>query len=357
MSQHTEGDTVVSRDDVDLAEKHLNAAARQMVRTFNFGGDWGHEDRINSASWAHSNKVPSLGGLVKTHKEELKMRPVCYAKSNQCPNGPLANLLCISLDPFIEAADGGNRTEAESTEELCNAIGTTNSKIERNGVQTGPFQKDGELAVGSLDVQNFYPSIDIEVAAEEVKLEVMESEAEVEGVNYEEAALFLACTMSQEEIDSEGLSHVVHRRSKKKGTRPGITCKAVSEGPAGRVKDDSWLPPSRRPALRQKKKMIGCVLKEAIKLVMSNHFYFFDGKIYHQKGGAAIGNQASEKLGKLLMKRFDRKFVALLKKLKVEHELYKRYVDDILAALAGLDPGVRWDGSKMIVRPDKVEED
>ena len=92
-------------------------------------------------------------------------------------------------------------------------------------------------------------------------------------------------------------------------------------------------------------------------MVMSNHFYFFDGKIYHQKGGAAIGNQASEKLGKLLMKRFDRKFVALLKKLKVEHELYKRYVDDILAALAGLGPGVRWDGSKMIVRPDKVEED
>ena len=185
MSQHTEGDTVVSRDDVDLAEKHLNAAARQMVRTFNFGGDWGHEDRINSASWAHSNKVPSLGGLVKTHKEELKMRPVCYAKSNQCPNGPLANLLCITLDPFIEAADGDNRTEAESNEELCNAIGTTNSKIKRNGIQTGPFQKDGELVVGSLDVQNFYPSIDIEVAAEEVKLEVMESEAEVEGVNYE----------------------------------------------------------------------------------------------------------------------------------------------------------------------------
>ena len=92
-------------------------------------------------------------------------------------------------------------------------------------------------------MKNLYPSLDIEVAAEEVKLEVMESEAEVEGVEYKEAALFLACTMSQKEIDSEGLIHVVHRRRKKKGTRPGITCKAVTEGPAGRQKDDSWLQP------------------------------------------------------------------------------------------------------------------
>ena len=60
MNQHTEGDIVVSRDDVELAAKHLNAAARQMVGTFIFGEDLGHEDRINSASWAHSNKVPSL---------------------------------------------------------------------------------------------------------------------------------------------------------------------------------------------------------------------------------------------------------------------------------------------------------
>ena len=122
MTQHTDEDKIVSREVVDLAEKHLNAAASQMVRTFNFGEDWGHRDRINSASWAHSNKVPSLGGLVKTHKEELKMRPVSYAKSHQCSNGPLANLLGIALDPFIEAADRDNSTEVESTEELCHAI-------------------------------------------------------------------------------------------------------------------------------------------------------------------------------------------------------------------------------------------
>ena len=111
--------------------------------------------------------------------------------------------------------------------------------------------------------------------------------------------------MSQEDINKEGLQHVVHSRKKKKRSRPGITCKAVCEGPVGRAKDDSWLPPSRRPSSRQKKVMVGCVLKEVFKMVMGNHFYSFNNKIYHQNGGAAIGNLASEKSGKVLMKRFD----------------------------------------------------
>ena len=50
----------------------------------------------------------------------------------------------------------------------------------------------------------------------------------MKGVDSENVALFLACTMTQEKIDSEGLSHVVHTRKHKKGARPGLTCKAVT---------------------------------------------------------------------------------------------------------------------------------
>jgi hypothetical protein len=57
------------------------------------------------------------------------------------------------------------------------------------------------------------------------------------------------------------------------------------------------------------------------------------------------------------MKRFDRKFLALLKRAKIELALYKRYVDDTLSALATLDPGVRWEGGKLVVKLDKIEED
>ena len=109
-----------------------------------------------------------------------------------------------------------------------------NQRIMKDGPRRGCCQRAGNLEVGSLDVKNFYPSIDVEVAAEEVKQEIMESEVEIKGVNYEEAALFLACTMTQEEVDGEGLTQVVHKRRNKNGRRPGITCKAISGGPIER---------------------------------------------------------------------------------------------------------------------------
>ena len=70
---------------------------------------------------------------------------------------------------------------------------------------------DGGLVVGSKDVKCYYPTIYINVAANEAKIEVEESDIEVE-INTEELALFLASTMSQDVIDAEGLKHVVHRR-------------------------------------------------------------------------------------------------------------------------------------------------
>ena len=82
---------------------------------------------------------------------------------------------------------------------------------------------------------------------------------------------------------------LVHRRRFNKGTRPGLTCKAIMGGPATRMEDESWLPPARRPGRRQKMKMVGCMMKYAIRLVMKNHFYSFDNKIRKKGKGGAIG--------------------------------------------------------------------
>ena len=62
------------------------------------------------------------------------------------------------------------------------------------------------------------------------------------------------------------------------------------------------------------------------KLVMKNHHYTFDNDIRKQGKGGAIGNKLTKMLGKLLMKRFDKKYLKLLVKLGIENELYERYV-------------------------------
>ena len=74
-----------------------------------------------------------------------------------------------------------------------------------------------------------------------------------------EAALYIACTMTPEEIEEEGLTNVVHRRRYKNGPRPGLTCKAVVGGASQRLEDQAWIPPLRKPGRRQKKKMARCI--------------------------------------------------------------------------------------------------
>ena len=108
----------------------------------------------------------------------------------------------------------------------------------------------------------------------------------------------------------------------------------MSGGPVERQKDDSWLLRRRRPARRQNRKMIACMIKEVIKLVMEKHFYSFNNQLFWPTSGAGIGNVGSEKIGKLLLKRFDRKFLKALRTCKVEVDLYGTYVDDVLTALA-----------------------
>ena len=93
--------------------------------------------------------------------------------------------------------------------------------------------------------------------------------------------------------------------------------------------------------MRQKRRMLGCLVKCVIKLVMKNQYYTFDNDIRNQGKGGAIGNKLTEMPGKLLMKRFDKKYLKLLVKLGIENELYERYVDDETDALAALDQGVR----------------
>ena len=92
---------------------------------------------------------------------------------------------------------------------------------------------------------------------------------------YQKVALFLASSMSLEDIDKEGLSHVVHKRRFRKGAKPGLTCKAIKGGSKVRAEDQSWLPPSRKLGRRQIRKMVGCLVSVACRLVIKNHYYSY----------------------------------------------------------------------------------
>ena len=70
---------------------------------------------------------------------------------------------------------------------------------------------------------------------------------------------------------------------------------------------------------------------------MQNFFYCFNNVIRKQRNEGAIENSRTKKLAKLFIKRFDRKLT-----LRIEKELYSRFVDNITSALKALDPSVRF---------------
>ena len=143
MEPHMQGDTVHTKEEVTKVEKHLNGAATHILRSFKFGEDWGHENRMKSACFVENNEIPSLNQLIKDHKETLATRPVCRAQVRQAPNGPLSSLVCQILDPFVQEADNERRNDLKSTEELCHEMKSANENIVRNGVRQGSYQKDG----------------------------------------------------------------------------------------------------------------------------------------------------------------------------------------------------------------------
>ena len=57
------------------------------------------------------------------------------------------------------------------------------------------------------------------------------------------------------------------------------------------------------------------------------------------------------------MKRHDKKYKQLLRKLDIQEEIFDRYVDDETEGLAALEPGVKFEGGKLVIDEDKVEED
>ena len=106
-------------------------------------------------------------------------------------------------------------------------MNAANENIPKNCVKRDPFQLDGGLIVGSKDAVCHYPSIDIDVAAEEAKIEMIEFDVEVE-LNTEDLALCSTCALSQYKINAEFVKCYAKRRYKN-GSKPGLTVRPLWE--------------------------------------------------------------------------------------------------------------------------------
>ena len=80
----------------------------------------------------------------------------------------------------------------------------------------GKIDTSKDKVAFSMDVKNFYPSIDPVKAASVARIMWEKSPLVIENVNYDMLARYLSKRMTRDEIIKEGISQVLYKRKMKK---------------------------------------------------------------------------------------------------------------------------------------------
>ena len=157
-----------------------------------------------------------------------------------------------------------------------------------------------------------------------------------------------------EEIEAIGLRTVCPtRRSNRRP--PEITASGIKSEKAKRF--EPWLPPTAIPNEREQRLMLTEALKIGMLVVMNNHTYTFDGKVYRQQSGGSIGLELTGNIAQVFMIWWDSEFKLRLNEAGIVSRLIKRYVDDINLAVDELPVGTRYEDGMLLVKDEKVAED
>ena len=171
-------------------------------------------------------------------------------------------------------------------------------------------------------------------------------------IDFTHLSIYIATSLTKEDIAKEGLEQVIHRR--KVGKRAGITNTNVwlTEG-----EKCQWDMPIRMPSEIEKKKMFAVGICLGIRVVMENHIYRFGETLRRQHDGGPIGVELTGALADLFMLYWDTKFLNKLKELNINVKGYKRFKDDTNIMLNPVDRNLKYNEGKLIMKNDEELEE
>ena len=258
-----------------------------------------------------------LSGLHKDHKPGRSKRPV--VNGNVGPMTNLSNITSDLLEPFLEELREKveKNNTCKSTEELLHKFTEYNKSVEtKNEVTDKKF-------IASMDVKALFPSLRSDQCIEAVKRMILSSELKIEGIEYKELLILLRKNLSTKEIREKDLTHLIPDKipkKKKNSNKNGDESKNENtnndeneiEGKNPDAKDDmnekckndyydSWKFPKENFNKYEQKQMIVEAVSVAINLIMNNHIYVFDGKVFLQEDEGSIGMRLTGILAEIVM--------------------------------------------------------
>ena len=188
------------------------------------------------------------------------------------------------------------------------------------------------------------------------------------------------------EISAAGLSKVVpSRRNRRGGNKPTAsapeinTRKSQEEGVVSK-----FLPIRTDLSKEDLRSLLAKVVELGVRLVLRNHVYRWKDEIWLQQLGVPTGLRLSGIIGRVAMDHWKIKMEALMAENKMVSYLLEKYVDDAevvkkkkkniyspdrhtvknwnqtrvqCVVVENVQPGTRWDGSRLTTTPELARED
>ena len=216
--------------------------------------DGGEDDLANSLSESRTR--------AEIKKKGPKLRPVVGA--NKASSRPMSHILSRVIYKVSEIIGRKIETNCESTEEMIFEIEEVNQNM-----------KDSEdIIIGSLDIVKWFPSMKVKRLIEITMQLIMEADLNVQEIDIEKLSIYIATSLTREEVEKEYLEEIVPKRKENK--RAGITNSNIWLTDGDKCQ---WEMPQRKPNKTEKQKMFAVGICIGIKLVMENHIYIFGGEL------------------------------------------------------------------------------
>ena len=314
----------------------MNHHLKQFNRMLRVGSAWGHESRVAGASTSTNVPPPPKYGLRKDHKnvppgQESSgpdLRPV--AGADQAPNSRLSHFLSKIVNNYADCEE--NTAECNSSEEMRAAIEAFNQLDQETRTK---------CRIISMDVKSLYPSMSWDGVVMATMEMIQNSDMVIQNVDWHEVGKYLAVMMTKEEIQEEGLGHVIPKRRDGERRLRRITVNYLQQ----KQNKGKWLN-SRKPGVRQQRRMLALAVSFGIKACMSNHTYKVGDVMYLQASGGPIGLELTGAVSRPFMMYWDRVYLDMVKAAGVDMKMYERYIDDSNQVAVVPPPGSWYDSNQ-----------
>ena len=214
------------------------------------------------------------------------------------------------------------------------------------GVKQVKKQLDNGLAVVGANVCSLFPPLR---NVDPARLAKKSSKVEFVDVDYFKALRYISLVGGDRLLDRNNLL-------RSKPIWKGKLTDLLTVG-GDSARDDSNWRDSRKNMFESEKRTIMAVVVEILVNVMGSHVYTFNGDFFLQVAGGPIGLRSTACLASLIMKLWDRAWLALMDREGISlYDLFM-YVDDVRSFLRPLCHGIRWNGENFVHSSEAELED